>query len=135
MIKKACFTTKILTRYLQSIFEAPYRLRDIIYDQRHNFSFYEKLRSGLYKATWAITGAIQETSRQKIFQEFCLESLKSRLWFTRFCFMFKIMKNKAPKYIISLISMRTNPQHKKETCTNILLQNRLFWALFLFPKL
>ena len=51
---------------------------DIIYDQPHNSSFCEKLESAQYKATLAITGAIQGTSREKIFQELGLESLKSQ---------------------------------------------------------
>ena len=66
---------------------------NIIYDQPHSSSFCEKLESAQYKATLEITGAIQGTSREKIFQELGLESLKSRRWFRRFCCMFKIMKN------------------------------------------
>ena len=48
-----------------------------IYDHPHNSSFCEKLESVQYKAVLAITGAIQDTSRKKIFQELILESLKS----------------------------------------------------------
>ena len=48
-----------------------------IYDHPHNSSFCEKLESVQYKAVLAITGAIQGTSRKKIFQELVLESLKS----------------------------------------------------------
>ena len=52
---------------------------DIIYDQPQNESFFcEKIESVQYKATLAITGAIQGTSRDKIYQELGLESLKSR---------------------------------------------------------
>ena len=42
---------------------------DIIYDQPQNDSFSEKLESIQYKAALAITGAIQGTSRDKIYQE------------------------------------------------------------------
>ena len=48
---------------------------DIIYDQRQNESFCEKLESVQYKAALAITGATQGTSREKIYQELGLESL------------------------------------------------------------
>ena len=48
---------------------------DIIYDQPQNESFYEKLESVQYKPALAITGAIQGTSRDKIYQELGLESL------------------------------------------------------------
>ena len=51
---------------------------DIIYDQPHNKSFCEKLESIQYKAALAITGAIQRTSRDKIYEELGLESLKAR---------------------------------------------------------
>ena len=66
---------------------------DIIYDQQ-NESFCEKLESVQYKAALAITGAKQGTSRDKLYQELCLESLKSRRWYERLSCMFKIMKKK-----------------------------------------
>ena len=49
---------------------------DIIYDQPQNESLCEKLES----AALAITGTIQGTSHDKIYQELELESLKSRRW-------------------------------------------------------
>ena len=76
---------------------------DIIYDQPHNSFFCEKLEPVQYKAALVITGVIQSTSHEKIFQELGLESLKSRRWFKRLCCMFKIMKNEASNYLISLI--------------------------------
>ena len=51
---------------------------DIIYDQPQNDSFSQKLESIQYKAALAITGVIQGTSCDKIFQGLGLESLKSR---------------------------------------------------------
>ena len=50
----------------------------IIYDQPQNDSFCKKLESLQYKTALAITGAIQGTSRDKIYQELGLETLKSR---------------------------------------------------------
>jgi len=79
---------------------------DIIYDQPHNDSFWEKLESIQYKAALAITGAIQGTSKDKIYQELGLESLKLRRWYKRLCCMFKIMNEKAPNYLINLIPKR-----------------------------
>ena len=76
---------------------------DIIYDQAQNDSFYEKLESIQYKEALANTGAIQGTSRDKIYQELGLESLKSRRWYKRLSLMFKIMKEEAPNYLINLI--------------------------------
>ena len=79
---------------------------DIIYDQPHNSFFCEKLEPVQYKAALVITGVIQSTSHEKIIQELGLESLKSRRWFKRLCCMFKIMKNEASNYLISLIPKR-----------------------------
>ena len=56
-----------------------------------------------YKAALVITGAIQGTSRDKIYQELGLKSLKSRRWYKRLSLMFKIMKEEALKYLINLI--------------------------------
>ena len=47
----------------------------------------------------------QSTSREKIYREFGLESLKSRRWYRRFSCMFKIMNNEAPNYMLTLIPM------------------------------
>ena len=49
----------------------------IIYDRPHNVSFCEKLESVQYKAALAITYAIQGTSRNKIYEELGIESLKA----------------------------------------------------------
>ena len=51
---------------------------DIIYDQHHNESFCEKIESVQYKAALAITGAIQGTFLDKLYQELGFESLKNR---------------------------------------------------------
>ena len=89
---------------------------DIIYDKRQNESFSEKLEGVQYKAALAITGMIQGTSRDRIYQELGLESLKSRRWYKRLGCMFKIMNEHAPNYLINLIpkcekTIRTRNSH------------------------
>ena len=76
---------------------------EIFYDQPQNESFCNKIESAQYKAVLAITGAIQGTSCDKLNQELGLESLKSRRWYKHLCFMYKIMAEKAPNYLITLI--------------------------------
>ena len=76
---------------------------DIIYVQPQNESFCEKLEAVQYKAALAITGAIQGTSRDSIYQELRLESLKSKRWYRQLSCMFKIIKKEAPDYLINLI--------------------------------
>ena len=84
----------------------------IIYDQPQNESFCDKLKSVRYKATLTITSAISGTSRDKIYQELGLESLKSKRWYKRLICMFKIMKEKAPNYLIDLVP-RSEPTIRK----------------------
>ena len=65
--------------------------------------FCEKLESVQYKAALATTGAIQGTSRDKIYQELGLESLKSRRWYKGRSRIFKIIKEEAPNYLINFV--------------------------------
>ena len=50
---------------------------DILYDQAYNMSFHHKLESIQYNACLAITGAIRGTTKETLYQELGLESLKS----------------------------------------------------------
>ena len=75
----------------------------IIYDQPHNESVCEKLECVQCKVALAITGVIQGTSREKIYQELGLELLRARRWCKRLSCMFKIVKEEAPNYLINLI--------------------------------
>ena len=77
---------------------------DIIYDQPQNESIGENLESVQYKVVWAIIGAIPGTSRDNIYQELGLESLKSTRWYKRLSRIFKILKDKAPNHLINLFS-------------------------------
>ena len=79
---------------------------DVIDGQPLNESFCEKLESVQYNVTLAITGEIQGTSREKLYQKLGLESLKSRRWYKLLSCMFKIMNNKAFDYLRNLIPRR-----------------------------
>ena len=72
---------------------------DIIYNQPQNESLCEKIESVQNKAAPAITGTIQGTSHEKIYQELGVESLKNRRWYKRLSCMFKIMNEEAPNYL------------------------------------
>ena len=105
VIKKLCHS--LPRKSLITIYKAFLRplidYGDIIYDQPQNESLCEKIESAQYKAALAITDAIQGTSREKIYQELGLESLKNRRWYKRLSCMFKIMNEEAPKYLTNLI--------------------------------
>ena len=51
---------------------------DVVYDRASKESFHQSLESLQYSAAIAITGAIRGTSSEKLFEELCLETLKSK---------------------------------------------------------
>ena len=53
---------------------------DVIYDQSNNSRLSDKIESVQYNAALAINGAIRGTSKEKLYQELGLESLKDRVW-------------------------------------------------------
>ena len=54
---------------------------DIIYDKSNNESLKNKIKNIQYSACIAVTGAIQEASRERLYQELGLESLENRRWY------------------------------------------------------
>ena len=76
---------------------------DIIYDKAFNESFHAKLESLQYNATLAITGAIKGSSTEKIYEELGLESLKSRRWYRKMSFLYKVLKSESASYLFNTI--------------------------------
>ena len=85
-------------------FISPYLdYRDVIYGQRNNDSFSDKIEKLQYKACLAITGAIQGTSRECLYNELGLESLSSRRWCRKLCAIYKLLLTQCPKYLFNII--------------------------------
>ena len=59
---------------------------DILYDKPNNENFQNKLEKVQYRACLAITGAIQGTSRTKLYDELGLHSLIKRRWCNKLTF-------------------------------------------------
>ena len=76
---------------------------DVIYDQQNNDSFTDKIEYLQYKAFLAITGAIQGTSRECLYNELGLESLSSRRWCRKLCGIYKLLSTQCPKYPFDII--------------------------------
>ena len=76
----------------------------IIFDQPENESFCKKIKSVQYNAALANTGAIQGTSRENLYKELGLETLKSRRWLKKLCCFYKIKTNGIPSYLPELMS-------------------------------
>ena len=92
---------------------------DIIYDKAFNESFHAKLESLQYNATLAITGAIKGSSTEKIYEELGLESLKSRRWYRKMSFLYKVLKSESPSYLFNTIPNSNNRQHQTRNSGNI----------------
>ena len=84
---------------------------DVIYDQ----PIYNRLLVVQYNAALAITGAIKGTSREKLYQELGLESLKDRRWLRRLCYLHKVLSTKLPTYLYELIPPIIN-SHRSPGC-------------------
>ena len=64
----------------------------------------------------AITGAIQGTSRECLYNEHRLESLSSRRWCRKLCTIYKLLSTQCPKYFFNIIpsSERFHDTRKKQ---------------------
>ena len=58
---------------------------------------------------------IRGTSRQKLYQELGLESLKDRRWLRRLCYLHKVLSTKLPAYLYELIPPIIN-SHRNPGC-------------------
>ena len=77
---------------------------DILYDKPENENVLNKLEKVQYRACLAITSAIQETSRQKLYDELGLHSLSKRRWRNKLIFLYKILSGLLRKYLYSYLT-------------------------------
>ena len=70
-----------LLRIYKSFIKPHLDYGDIIYDKSNNESLKNKIKNIQYNACIAVTGAIQEASRERLYQELGLESLENRRWY------------------------------------------------------
>ena len=77
---------------------------DILYDKPNNENFQNKLEKVQYRACLAITGAIQGTSKTKLYDELCLHSLIKRRWCNKLIFFYKTVNGLLPDSILVWIS-------------------------------
>ena len=123
MMKK--LSTSVSRRSLLTIYKSLVRpildYGGIIYDKTHKGSFIEKIERVQYNASLVITGAFKGTSRERLYQELGLESLKDRRWRRKMCcFFYKIVKGLSPKYLTSYLQLHYNPIYQtRSTAENI----------------
>ena len=110
---------------------------DIIYDQSYDTSFHQRLESPQYNAALAVTGAICDTSKEKLYNELGLESLQNRRCYRKLSFLYKVVANQSLSYLFNVIP-RKNTSHPTQGLDNIPLlgtkdnffQNSYFPATF-----
>ena len=69
---------------------------DLIYDKPSNESFCNKIESIQCSAMLAITGCIKGKSKDRLYSEVGLESLKQRRWYRRLTAFYQIITTKSP---------------------------------------
>ena len=98
---------------------------DTIYDKPNEESFKNKIENIQYKACIAITGAIQETSREHFYQELGWQSLKDRRWYQKLIFFHKFVNGATTRYLTiwtPLITQFTTQQHQTKIISEVLGQ-------------
>ena len=103
----------------------------MIYDHPENESFSSKTESVQYNASLAITGAIRETSQEKLYQELGLESLRSERWLRRMCYFYKLIKIQKPLYPFTLIPPKLNSLRHPITYSVMRCRNDYFKNSFI----
>ena len=77
---------------------------DVTYDQVNNSCLSDKIEFVQHIAILVISSAIRGTSKDKLYQELGLESLKERRWLRRMSYFCKIISTKLLPYLYELIS-------------------------------
>ena len=91
---------------------------DILYDNPANKNLVNFIEKVQYKACLDITGAIQGTSRESLYQELGLESLRFRRWYRKMIFFYRIVNELAPKYLTDIIPTTNNRHYSTRSQTN-----------------
>ena len=84
---------------------------DILYDKTNNENFQNKIEKVQYKECLAITGVIQGTSREKLYEELGLHSLVERRRRNKLIFFYKIVNGLLPDYLYSYLNFASQQNY------------------------
>ena len=84
---------------------------DILYDKPDNENFQNRIEKVKYKACLAITGAIQRTSRETLYEDLGLDSLVERRRHNKLIFFYKIVKGLLPDYLYSYLNFASQQNY------------------------
>ena len=96
--------SSLLTMY-KSFFRPHLDYGDVIYDQTNNSRLSDKTEFAQYNTALAKTAAIRGTSKEKLYQDLGLESLKDRRWLRRMSYLYKVISAKLPPYLYELFPL------------------------------
>ena len=88
---------------------------DILYDKPNNENFQNKFEKVQYRVCLAITGAVQGTSRTKLYDELGLHSLIKRRWCNKLIFFDKIVNGLLPDYLYSYLDFPSHMNYPLRT--------------------
>ena len=89
--------------FIYKLFIRPQDYGEDICEQPNNDSFTDKIEQLQNKACLAITGAIQGTSRECLYNELGLERLSDRRWCRKLCAKYKLLSTQCSKYLFDII--------------------------------
>ena len=84
---------------------------DILYDKPSNDNFQDKMEKVQYRASLAVTGGIQGTSRERLYDELGLHSLVKRRWRNKLVFFYKIVNRLLPDYPYSYLDFSSQESY------------------------
>ena len=96
-----CLPRKALLTIYKSFVRPHLDYGDILYDKPGNLNSGSKIEKVQYKACIAITGVIQGTSRERLYDESGLMSSSKRRWYNKLIFIYKIVNGILPDYLHS----------------------------------
>ena len=96
-----CLPRKALLTIYKSFVRPHLDYSDILYDKPGNLNFGSKIEKVHYKACIAITGVIQGTSRERLYDEYGLMSSRKRRWYNKLIFFYKTVNGILPDYLDS----------------------------------
>ena len=83
----------------------------------------------------ALTGAVWESSKEKIYQTPGFESLRVRRWYRKLCLFYKVLNNEHPQYLFNLIPVRPTLYPTRNALNIPLLNaNHNFFKNSFFPS-
>ena len=114
LIKRLCVNllqNALLTRY--KFFVKPHLdYGDILYDKPNNENIQNKIEKVQYRACLVITGVIQGTSTEKIYDELGLRSLAKRPWRSQLILFYKIISHLLPHYLYSYLDSYSKENYR-----------------------